>query len=89
MDQGLPEGVILAPLSRRVFDVLARHTVFPWPVLSAQCRRHCLDPRALSPADLERVLPHLVSGVTRFTTPAKGELVRAALAALLPPLRRS
>ncbi len=74
-----PPGVVLAPLSARVFQVLAQYTAFPWPVMLAQCRRHDIDPALLSPSDLVKVLPHLVEGVARFTSPEKGEAVREAL----------
>lgn len=78
-----PPGVSLVPLSREVFQVLARHTAFPWPVLSTQCKRQGVDPGALTAADLRGLIPHLASGVARFTSPDRGEQVRVELLALL------
>lgn len=75
----LPEGVVLMPLSAKVFDVLARETAFPWAVMLAQCKRCGCDPTALTPSDLKTVLPLLSQGVARFTSPEKGERVRAEL----------
>jgi len=46
----------LAPFSLQVFDTLARYTAFPWPVMLAQCKRANLDPAALTPQDLAKVL---------------------------------
>jgi hypothetical protein len=70
-----PEGVVMTPLSARVFQVLAQHTAFPWAVMLAQCKRCDVDPSALSPTDLKKVAPYLSTGVARFTTPEKGESV--------------
>lgn len=79
----LPAGVVLGPLSRAIFDVLAVHTVFPWPVLSAQCQRAGCLPSALSPAELKTLIPALSASVGRFTSPEKEAAVRKALSALL------
>lgn len=78
-----PGGVELGPLSERVFDVLSRYTVFPWPVMMAQAKRLSLDAAALTPGDLERLLPRLVEGVERFTSPEKASAVREDLERLL------
>ena len=78
----LPQGVQLGKTSRDVFDVLARFTSFPWPVMQAQCRREGLDPTSLSRGDVERIIPHLTSAVARFTSPEKGEKVEQALRAI-------
>jgi hypothetical protein len=80
----LPEGVVLTPLSARVFNVLANETAFPWAVMLAQCKRCGCDPTALTPADLKTVLPFLSQGVARFTSPEKGERVRTELEKLIP-----
>jgi hypothetical protein len=79
---GVPVGVVLSPLAREVFRVLQGHTAFPWPVLSTQCKRHNLDLATFSPADLILVIPHLASGVGRFTSPAHEAAVRRDLQAL-------
>lgn len=70
-----PEGVRLNPLSERVFEVLARYTSFPWPVMQAQCKRVDANPEALTPADLKRAAEHIATGVARFTSPQNGEKV--------------
>ena len=36
-----PEG--LSPLAAQIFDVLARYTAFPWPVLMTQCDAEYLN----------------------------------------------
>ena len=75
----LPPGVSLSHLSEQVFEVLARYTTFPWPVLSTQCKRLGLDPAFLTSADLRRLIPLLTAGVARFTSPLKGEQARREL----------
>lgn len=74
-----PEGVVMTPLSSKVFQVLAQYTAFPWAVMVAQCKRCALDPSALGTTDLKKVAPFLCSGVARFTSPEKGESVRREL----------
>ncbi len=77
-----PSDVTLSPFSGRVFDTLSKATAFPWPIMMSQCKRCRVDPAALTPASLKEVLPFLVSSVARFTSPQKGEQVRADLEAL-------
>lgn len=74
-----PEGIVLTPLSSRVFQVLAQHTAFPWAVMVAQCKRCDVDPTAIEPSELKKVTPFLSSGVARFTSPEKGESVTSEL----------
>ena len=38
-----PDGVAFNRLSRSVFEALSRFTVFPWPIMLAQCKR-VIDP---------------------------------------------
>ena len=78
-------GPAVAPgaLSARVAEVLGRYTSFPWPILIAQCRRVELDPENLTKEGLRRVLPHLVNGVARFTSPDNGERAEQELQKLL------
>ena len=78
-----PDGVSLGPLSGRVFDVLAQYTVFPWPVMMAQCKRIGADPARLTTEELERALPFIVSGVARFTDPGKAARAERELLALI------
>lgn len=75
----LPTGVTLGPLSAAVFDVLSNYTAFPWPVLSAQCKRSGANPSALTMVELRKVLPDLAASVGRFTSPEKEQAVRKAL----------
>jgi hypothetical protein len=80
-DVNRPRG--LNTLSTQIFELLARYTMFPWPVLKTQCERAGIDPFHLTPADLdEQLLDKLAAGVARFTSPAKGAEVRGELAAL-------
>lgn len=82
-----PEG--LSDFSAQVFDVLARYTMFPWPVLKTQAERLGVDPARVAPAHLEGpLLDYLASGVARFTSSAKGAQVRGELAALAMPRSR-
>ena len=83
--RGLPEGVHLGTLSTRVFEILAEHTSFPWPIMQAQCRREGVDPAAITPEGLGRVVDHLASAVARFTSPQNGVKVADSLR----PLARS
>jgi hypothetical protein len=88
-DLNRPEG--LSAVAERVFDVLARHTMFPWPVLKTQCERIGVDPFRLTPASLDgQLLDNLAASVARFTSPAKGAEVRDELAAIIDtPSRRT
>lgn len=79
----LPAGVTLNPLARAVFDVLAGHTAFPWPVLSAQCKRQGCVAEALTMAELRGLIPALSTSVGRFTSPEKEQAVRRALSNLV------
>ena len=79
----LPPGVELSPLSARVFAVLERYTVFPWPVLAAQCKRQGLDPTCLTAADLTAVTIDLATGVGRFTSPEIAQAVERELESLV------
>jgi hypothetical protein len=81
-----PAGVTLNGVSARVFELLARYTSFPWPILMAQCKRCSLDPAALTPEGLARVVPFLVEGLTRFTSQDKGALFQQELSLLLGSL---
>ncbi len=86
MEQSLirpPRDVQLGELSAKVFDILARYTAFPWPVLKAQAYRMSAPPENLTPAQLAGLVEHLVRGVERFTSPETGSRVRADLDALL------
>lgn len=77
VNAGPPAG--LSPLSRQVFEVVARYTAFTWPILTAQCRRAGLDPMQLDKDGLLRIIPFIAEGVGAFTTPEKASLVGAAL----------
>jgi hypothetical protein len=77
----LPKG--LSPFSEQVFGVVAKYTVFAWPVLAAQCRRSNVDPMHLDKEALGRVIGLLAEGVTAFTTPAKARRLEEDLALLL------
>lgn len=88
MDSGLrqrPADVTLNALSEQVFDVLSRFTVFPWPVMVAQCKRVSVDPENLTKAGLAKSLPFLVTGVGRFTDEDKAASAEQALTRLLEP----
>jgi hypothetical protein len=78
-----PAGVDLGPLSLRVFEVLAQHTVFPWPVMKTQAQRFGLDPANLTVDDLRSLLDVLAVSVERFTSPGTGAKTRADLVELL------
>lgn len=77
--KNLPLGVDLGRISSLVFEVLAEHTAFPWPVMVAQCQRCGFDPVDLNAEQLEQVISHLARGVARFTSPAKAESVEREL----------
>ncbi|MEL6543029.1 MAG: hypothetical protein AAFQ82_00280 [Myxococcota bacterium] len=77
-----PEGVTLGEFSTLVFEVMARHTSFPWAILSAQCRRLELDPANLDRSTMEPLVAALSSAVGQFTTPENELECRTALRAL-------
>ena len=78
----LPSGAIMSPLSREVFRILERYTVFPWPILAAQCKRAGTEPAHLDTARLPVLIPLLAAGVGRFTSPDKELAVKRELLAL-------
>lgn len=78
-----PEDVSLGRLSQSIFDVLAAHTSFPWPVMQAQSRRVGADPANLTAADLAKLIEHLASAVGRFTSAEKAARVEQELRALV------
>jgi hypothetical protein len=78
-----PPGVQLNALSMRVFEVLAEYTAFPWPILMTQARRCGRNPGALTREDLAEMIPYLVIGVERYTSPDKGARARVALRRLV------
>lgn len=84
---GLPDGVTLNALSREVYLVLQKYTVFPWPVLSTQCKRLAIDPVNITIDDLGRLITPLAVGVARFTSPAHETTVRNKLTAVLTAAR--
>jgi hypothetical protein len=77
-----PSG--LSPLAAHMFDVLARYTVFPWPVLLTQCQRLRIDPGKLNAsAATKELVDNLATGVGRFTSPDKARKVQAELESLI------
>ena len=86
MDERLtkpPAGVDLGPVSARIFEVLAEHTAFPWPVMKTQAQRLGLDPANLTMTDLRALLDLLAVSVERFTSPRTGAKTREDLERLL------
>jgi hypothetical protein len=81
--RGLPRG--LSPFSQEVFGVVAKYTVFAWPVLTAQCRRGKVDPINLDREALSKVAVLLGQGVAAFTTAVKVKQFEDELALLLRP----
>ncbi len=79
----MPEG--LSPFSQQVFDILARYTAFPWPVLTAQCRRSSIDPLHLDQETLGKVIGPLARGVGAFTSAAKAREFEEEITLLLRP----
>ena len=77
-----PPDIELNAFSRHVFDTLARHTSFPWPVLATQCSKMSIDPRNLTPTSLESVLDMLAAAVGQFTSPETREAVARELLTL-------
>lgn len=63
-----PADVELNPLSKLVFDVLAKHTSFPWAVMIAQANRIKVDPANLTPPTLRELTPIMAKAVGRFTS---------------------
>ena len=80
---GVPDGIQLNELGQAVFRVLQGYTVFPWPVLSTQCKRAGVDPSTLTHDQLDQLIPALAASVARFTTPLNDPLVQRDLQALL------
>jgi hypothetical protein len=74
----------VSPTSAAILDVLTGLTMFPWPLLKTQAERHGLDPSALAPGDLARLVDDVVKGLERFTSPQKAAIAREALSKLIP-----
>ncbi len=75
-----PEG--LSPFTREVIGIVAKHTVFAWAIISAQCRRARVDPMQLNPETLSMVTAFIAEGVGAFTSPAKAKQVEMELVGL-------
>jgi len=73
----------VSPTSAAILDVLTGLTMFPWPLLKTQAERHGLDPTALGPDDLTRLLDDVVKGLERFTSPQKAAIAREELLKLM------
>jgi hypothetical protein len=80
LNASAPEG--LSPFARDVFDIVAKHTVFAWAVIAAQCRRASVDPMHIDCQTLPKVTKFIAEGVGAFTSPAKAKQVEMELAAL-------
>ena len=76
-----PKG--LSPVSEQVLGIVAKYTVFAWPVLTAQCRRSQVDPMHLDKESLGQVFGPLAEGVAAFTNAAKARKFEEELATLL------
>lgn len=72
----------LSDVSSRVFDLLSKHTAFPWPVMQAQCNRVGKDATKLSALDVRDVAELLAQSVARFGKPGVKDVVLAELLAL-------
>ncbi len=79
----LPSGAVMSALAREVFRILERYTVFPWPILAAQCKRAGTTPEQLETTRLPVLIPLLAAGVGRFTSPEKEAAVKRELLALI------
>jgi len=77
-----PDNVQLSAFARRVFDILADHTSFPWAVMLAQCKKVGVDPAKLSPADLNKAKELMANAVGQFTSPAVRDHVLRELTSL-------
>ena len=78
-----PASLTFSALSEAVFDILAQHTEFPWPVMLAQCKRVAADPANLAKKSLTEAPPHIVIGVARFTSPEKAAQLEQELRAVI------
>jgi hypothetical protein len=67
---------------QKIFDLVGQYTKFPAPVLTAQCKACGLNPAALEPADLDRLVGPVCHAVAQFTSPQKAALLEANLDAL-------
>lgn len=81
----LPKGMHLSPVAQAVFTIIERYTAFPWPILSAQCKRLGIDPARLEASHLPALTPLLAVSVGRFTSPDKEAAVRSELGAVAGP----
>ncbi len=73
----------LGPLSRRILDVLEAHTPLGWTILETQCGRANIDPAAIEPDQLARLVPIVERAVARFSSEAKAKAIAKELGELL------
>jgi hypothetical protein len=69
----------LSSFSKEVFDVVAKYTMFAWPVLTAQCRRVNVDPMHLDKESLTKIIKFVADGVGLFTSPDKARQIESDL----------
>lgn len=56
----------LGSLSQKVLDVLAHHSWFPWATLATQCKPLGIDPKDLTPSDLDRLIEPVIAALERW-----------------------
>jgi hypothetical protein len=73
----------LNELAGKVFEVLAQHTAFPWPILETQSKRAKKDPLQLTREDLTELAPRLIEALGRFAAPDKTKAAQIELMRLI------
>ena len=76
--------VDMNPLARQIHDLMVRFTLFPVPILVAQCKHIGKTPTTLEASDLARLAPYVGNAVTLFSNPVKGKELTQAIAKLGP-----
>ncbi|HET6581944.1 MAG TPA: hypothetical protein VFG69_00830 [Nannocystaceae bacterium] len=64
-------------------DLLGRFTAFPWALITAVCRRHGCDPRALTRSEIEAMIPAIALAVASFNEVDDGFRVKRELLVML------
>jgi hypothetical protein len=69
-------------LGAMINELLKRYTIFPTPILVAQCKFIGTTPGTVKKEDLAKLAPYIGRAVALFSNPEKGRELEKAVAAM-------
>ena len=69
-------------LAKALQDLVARYTVFPGPIVNAQCKHIGKSPATITREDLPRLAPYIAKAVALFANPEKAKELEVAIGRL-------